>query len=119
MGPQRRPSIHESPKDANQQPFAHLGTAFQRFFRRQGKYPRLKKKARHVTSSTFGVDGKAIRLPKIGTVRMRDPSFLVPSEDGGLQKGSLMMVQRLRSPVRRSLISLSSTLYKFNGHQCV
>ena len=71
------PWLCESPKDANQQPFAHLGAAFQRFFKRQGKYPRLKKKgvardAFYVSNDKFSVDGKAIRLPKIGAVRMRE-----------------------------------------------
>ena len=35
------PWLYESPRGASQQPFAHLGAAFQRFFKRQGKYPRL------------------------------------------------------------------------------
>ena len=78
------PWIYESPRDANAQPFANLDKAFANFFRRlkdpsckkKGK-PKHKKKGRckdsfYVANDKFRVDGKTIRLPKIGTVRMRE-----------------------------------------------
>ena len=81
------PWIYESPRDANAQPFAHLDRAFRDFFRdrkKSGKknsrkrgYPRFKKKGRcrdsfYVANDRFHVEGKTIRLPKVGTVRMRE-----------------------------------------------
>ena len=78
------PWVYESPRDANAQPFAHLDKAFTNFFRRlkdpsckkKGK-PKFKKKGKcrdafYVANDKFRVDGKTIRLPKIGTVRMRE-----------------------------------------------
>src|SRR5687767_3557744 len=41
------PWVYLSPKDANQQPFANLGTAFSRFFRKQARRPQFKKKGQH------------------------------------------------------------------------
>ena len=38
------PWIYESPKGANQHPFANLGKAFQSFFKKKTKYPTFKKK---------------------------------------------------------------------------
>ncbi len=39
--------VAEVHKDANQQPFTHLRTAFQKFFRREAGYPTFKKKDQH------------------------------------------------------------------------
>lgn len=68
--------VYESPKDANQQPFASLNTAFQRFFKKQGKYPVFKCKGGHdsfyVSNDKFTVDAKDITLPKIGRMRMAE-----------------------------------------------
>jgi putative transposase len=38
------PWVYEVTKYASQQPFIHLQSAFQRFFRKQSRYPRYKKK---------------------------------------------------------------------------
>ena len=78
------PWVYESPRDANAQPFAHLDKAFTNFFRRlkdpsckkKGK-PKFKKKGKcrdafYVANDKFHVDGKTIRLPKIGVVKMRE-----------------------------------------------
>ncbi len=63
-------------KDANQQPFTHLGTAFQQFFRHAVKYPTFKKKGHHdsfyVSNDKCTVAGKRLRLPVLRWVRMRE-----------------------------------------------
>ncbi len=68
------PWTYESPKDANQQAFRQLNTAFQRFLKGQGGYPRFKKRGVHdsfyVSNDKFEVDGKWVRLPKIGWIKM-------------------------------------------------
>ena len=81
------PWIYDSPKDANQEAFADLGTAFKNFFAwlksdRKGPkvgYPVKKKKWDHdsfyVSNDKFKMDpgGKYVTLPKIGRVRIREP----------------------------------------------
>jgi putative transposase len=54
----------------------NLGAAFARFFAGQGRYPRFKKKGVHdsflaAASASFACEGKRIRLPVVGWVRMR------------------------------------------------
>ena len=71
------PWVYESPRDANAQPFAHLDNAFKRFFRKEVRKPRFKKKGRckdsfYIANDKFRVEGKNVRLPKIGSVRMRE-----------------------------------------------
>ena len=71
------PWLYESPKDANLQPFAHLNEAFQRFFKKLAKSPAFKKKGRckdafYVSNDKFSLDGKRVRLPRIGWVKMRE-----------------------------------------------
>ena len=80
------PWIYDSPKDANQEAFADIGTAFKNFFeslsgKRKGPkigYPVKKKKFEHdsfyVSNDHFKMDpgGKYVTLPKIGRVRIRE-----------------------------------------------
>ena len=71
------PWLYESPKDANLQPFAALHEAFQRFFKKLAKHPTFKKKGRckdafYVSNDKFSLDGKRVRLPRIGWVKMRE-----------------------------------------------
>jgi putative transposase len=70
------PWVSEVHKDANQQPFAHLSTAFHKFFRHEAKYPTFKKKGQHdsfyVSNDKCTVAGKRLRLPVLGWVRMRE-----------------------------------------------
>jgi putative transposase len=70
------PWVYESPKNANDQPFADLDTAFRRFFKGLAKRPRFKKKGVHdafyVANDKLRLDGKRVRLPVIGWVRMRE-----------------------------------------------
>lgn len=69
-------------RDAHAQPFAHLAKAWTRFFAdlkagKQAHEPQFKKKGRcrdsfYVANDKFGLDGKTIRLPKIGKVAMTE-----------------------------------------------
>jgi putative transposase len=68
--------IYDSPKDANQQPFANLKTAFNRFFKGTSKYPKLKKKKHnesfYISNDKFKLNEKEVILPLIGKVKMRE-----------------------------------------------
>jgi putative transposase len=68
--------VYDSPKDANQQPFTNLGKAFQRFFKKLGKYPTFKKKGRkdsfYVSNDKFQINGKQVKLPKIGWIKLAE-----------------------------------------------
>ena len=69
-------------RDAHAQPFAHLAKAWNRFFDdikagRPAHEPQFKKKGRsrdsfYVANDKFGLDGKTVRLPKIGKVVMTE-----------------------------------------------
>ena len=83
------PWMLEVPKSAPQQAIKDLGQAFQHFFRRLNTgqkpgYPRFKKRGIHDSfradngppakgQDAVAVDGKRIRVPKLGWVRMREP----------------------------------------------
>ena len=69
--------MYGSPRDANSQPFANLGKAFARFFNKEARRPRFKKKGKsrdafYVANDKFRVDGNTITLPRIGKVKMRE-----------------------------------------------
>ena len=70
------PWVYDSPKDANQQPFANLDKAFRGFFKKTGRYPRFKAKGRHdsfyVSNDKMEVAGMRVRLPVIGWIRLRE-----------------------------------------------
>ena len=83
----RYPWVEEIHRDAHAQPFTNLHTAFQRFFqnvkdRKAGKttikvgYPTFKKKGVHdsfyIANDKVQVQGKRLRIPKLGWVRMRE-----------------------------------------------
>ncbi|MDN5273608.1 RNA-guided endonuclease TnpB family protein [Chloroflexus sp. MS-CIW-1] len=77
-----RPWLRDIHRDAHAQPFAHLAKAWERFFTdlkagKEAHAPRFKKKGRcrdsfYVANDTFTLDGKTIRLPKIGDVAMTE-----------------------------------------------
>jgi putative transposase len=73
---ERYPWVDEVHKDANQQPFTNLGTAFGKFFRHEATYPRFKKKGQHdsfyISNDKCAVQGKRFRMPHLGWVRMRE-----------------------------------------------
>ena len=77
------PWMQEVTKVAPQQAIKNLGKAFSRFFRKQGKYPRFKKKGVHDSfradngPSEAGQDAvliqsNKIKLPRIGFVRLKE-----------------------------------------------
>jgi putative transposase len=70
------PWVDEVHKDANQQPFPNLNTAFQKFFRHEAHYPTFKKKGQHdsfyISNDKCQVQGKRFRIPRLGWVRMRE-----------------------------------------------
>jgi putative transposase len=72
------PWMFDVTKCAVQEAIIDLGSAFNRFFENKARYPRFKKKGVHDSFcaanevGTFRCDGKRIKLPKIGWVRMRE-----------------------------------------------
>lgn len=68
--------VYESPKGANQAPFTNLNKAFQRFFKKQARHPRFKRKGEHdsfyIENDKLSIDGRYVRLPKIGRVKMAE-----------------------------------------------
>ena len=72
------PWMLEVSKVCAQQAIKNLGTAFDRFFKKLAKYPRRKKKGQHDSfradngPGTVETDGKCIRIPKLGRLRMRE-----------------------------------------------
>ena len=71
------PWVYESPRDANAQPFADLQAAFRNFFDKRAGRPTFKKKNKcrdsfYVANDKFSLDGRRVRLPKIGHVKMRE-----------------------------------------------
>ncbi len=67
---------YEVTKYACQQPFIFLQKAFVNFFSGTAEYPRFKKKGIHdsfyVGNDHFDIEGKKIRFPKLGWVKMRE-----------------------------------------------
>jgi len=70
------PWMYDVTKYASQQPFIFMQTAFNRFFKGLGGYPQFKKKNHHdsfyVGNNHIKLDGKYIKLPKLGWIRMRE-----------------------------------------------
>ena len=75
--------MYEVTKSAPQQAIKNLGNAFERFFKKQGKYPQFKKKGIHDSfradngptqkgEDAVRVNGKRIKLARIGWVKMRE-----------------------------------------------
>jgi putative transposase len=84
---ERYPWLEDIHRDAHAQPFTNLNAGFQRFFqnvkdRKAGKttikvgYPTFKKKGVHdsfyIANDKVHVQGKRLRIPKLGWVRMRE-----------------------------------------------
>jgi len=74
--PTEFPWMYNVTKYANQQPFIHLQTAFNRFFQGTSRRPKFKKKGIHdsfyIGNDHIKLEGKQIKLPKLGWVRMRE-----------------------------------------------
>ena len=67
------PWMSETNKDANQQPFANLQSAFNRFFKKTARFPRFKKKgikdSFYISNDRFSVQGNKFKIPKLGWVK--------------------------------------------------
>jgi putative transposase len=74
----RFPWMFDVSKCAVQEAIIDLGSAFRGFFEKRGRYPRFKHKDSRASfcaaneAGTFRADGKRIKLPVIGWVRMRE-----------------------------------------------
>jgi len=71
------PWVAEVTKCAPEQAFADLQRAFVNFFRKNARYPNFKKKGRskdsfYLSNDKFEINGKKVRIPKLGWVRMRE-----------------------------------------------
>ncbi|MCC3243817.1 transposase [Methylocystis sp. WRRC1] len=72
------PWMFDVTKCAVQEAVIDLGAAFRAFFEKRGKYPHFKKKDGRASFcaanevGTFRVDGRKVKLPVIGWVRMRE-----------------------------------------------
>lgn len=72
------PWMFDVTKCAAQEAIIDLGGAFRSFFEKRGRYPRFKKKGVRDSfcaaneAGTFRTDGKRIKLPVVGWVRMRE-----------------------------------------------
>jgi putative transposase len=66
------------PKSVPQQAIKNCGAAFERFFQKQGRYPKFKKKGVRDSArldngpGTFKFAGKRVRLPILGWVKLRE-----------------------------------------------
>ena len=75
------PWLKEASSEIPQQALKDLGYAFNDFFKKKADYPKFKKKNKCETSffhlnNKFVVEGKKIKLEKIGYVRMKDEGRL-------------------------------------------
>lgn len=72
------PWMYDVTKAAVQEAIIDLGSAFRAFFEKRGQYPRFKRKDDRQSfcaaneARTFRTDGKRIKLPVIGWIRMRE-----------------------------------------------
>lgn len=70
------PWMLEVTKSAPQMAIMQLGRAFENFFARRARFPAFRRKGRDerftVSNDRFRVEGKRIRIPKLGWVRMRE-----------------------------------------------
>lgn len=79
------PWMSAAPKGVPQQAIKNLGQAYARFFKGQARYPRFKSKETSRLSfrpdngpGTFQVEGRRLKLPRIGWVRMREAYRFLP-----------------------------------------
>jgi putative transposase len=70
------PWMLEVTKNAPQMAIIQLGRAFQNFFEKRARYPKFRRKGIDdrftLSNDQFRVDGKRIRIPKLGWLRMRE-----------------------------------------------
>src|SRR4030043_960680 len=67
------PWMSETNKDANQQPFTNLQVAFGRFFKKQTKFAKFKKKgikdSFYISNDKFKANEKKFWIPKLGWIK--------------------------------------------------
>jgi putative transposase len=70
------PWMLEVTKNAPQMAIIQLGHAFENFFASRARYPKFRRKGRDdrftISNDQFSVDGKRIRIPKLGWLGMRE-----------------------------------------------
>jgi putative transposase len=70
------PWMLEVTKNAPQMAIIQLGRAFKNFFARRARFPKFRRKGHDdrftLSNNEFRVEGKRIRIPKLGWVRMRE-----------------------------------------------
>jgi len=70
------PWMREVTKNAPQMALIQLGQAFENFFKGRARYPTFRRKGRDdrftLTNDQFRVEGKRIRIPKLGWLRMHE-----------------------------------------------
>jgi putative transposase len=117
------PWMFDVTKCAVQEAIIDLGSAFRAFFEKRGKYPRFKAKGIHDSfcaaneTGTFRVDGKRIKLPVVGWVRMREAvrftgklKRVTISREADRWFASVMVDTDAIKPVEQSVISVGVDL---------
>ena len=70
------PWVFNVTKCAAEQAFTNLGSAFKRFFKGQGKYPKFKKKgvrdSFYLSNDQFKLAENRIKIPKLGWVKLTE-----------------------------------------------
>lgn len=73
---QQFPWITEVTKCASDRPFLNLKDAFDRFFKKQNKFPKFHKKGKndsfYIQNDTLQLKSKRVRIPKLGWVKLRE-----------------------------------------------
>lgn len=69
--------VYESPKDANQQPFTDLKNAFTKFFKKQAKHPKFKKRGArdsfYLSNDKLVInDQNYVKIPRIGWFKLTE-----------------------------------------------
>lgn len=70
------PWSYEVHRDCTARAFDNLQTAFQRFFRKQSRYPRFKKRGQrdsfYIANDKLQLKGRKARIPVLGWIRLRE-----------------------------------------------
>jgi putative transposase len=100
------PWMLEVTKNAPQMAIMQLGRAFENFFAGRARYPRLRSKGRDdrftLTNDQFRVEGRRIRIPKLGWVRMRETLRFA----GHIVSASVARVATTGTPASPSMLSI-------------
>ena len=69
--------VYDAPKDANQQPFSDLYDGLNRYFNKQSKFPKLKKKGKckdsfYISNDRVSINDLHVKLPLVGKVLMNE-----------------------------------------------